>query len=299
MSNSTAAISREDYDGDFAGAGAPMAGAAADSPINLDFTDEHEGRHRAEAVREHVKRTRGHLLNMLTMIVMVAAAPVFWRVVFTGAGLTFAEVWPIASIEAWASGMLAMLSAVPFVVTFTLLAAITLFPPLWSVGHLMLYRRERDRDWRVAEAQAGERDPTAGARGYMNVFRLYARTKRRGIFTLLFGAAGIWWSAVGIVCFLLGSVAAPAGAVALAHGATAVLAFVAWVFVIYFGYDVGRRYVPGKVLVTKTLILSVLATTSQTNYTDAREAARELEADIVEEKPWWFYSYKKKPRRYV
>jgi hypothetical protein len=279
-----------------ASAAPDVVGAAA--PINLDFTDEHEARHRAEAVREHHKRTRGHILNMLIMIAMVAAAPVFWRGVFISAGLSFAEVWPIAAIEGWVLSLLNMLAAAPWVTPFIILIAVTLAPPLWSLGHLILYRRERDRDWRVAEAQAGERDPTAGARGYMQVFRLYARTKRRGIFTLLFGVAGIWWSTVGIVCFLVGTVNASAGNAAIIHVVAAVLALFVWLGVIYLGYDIGRRFVPGKVLVTKTLILSVLATTSQTNYTDAREAARELEADIVEEKPWWFYSYKKRPKRY-
>ncbi|MFQ5563532.1 MAG: hypothetical protein ACE5FO_08175 [Parvularculaceae bacterium] len=268
------------------------------TPINLEFKDEHEPRHRMEAVRSHFARARQHLLNITLSIAMIAGAPVYWRAIYSELGLSYSTFWPITSLEKWIASSLHLLNGVGGIVSLAALLTITVFPPIWSVGHLILYRRERDRDWRVAEAQAGERDPTSGARGYMKVFRLYARTKRRGIFTLMYGVAGFWWGLVGVFCFAIGVDGAP-GTIALGYLVTAFVAILGWLVVLYLGYDIGRRYVPGNVLVTKTLILSVLATTSQTNYTDAREAARELEAEIVEEKPWWFYSYKKKPKRYV
>jgi len=284
-----------DDDGVFA---AGEGDASVGGTLNLEFKDEHEARHRREAVRNHMSRARGHLLNMVFVTLMVIGAPVYWRVAYSELGLSFGDFWPLSALEMAGQNMLAALSALSRVWVRSVVLALTAAPPLILIASLWLYRRERDRDWRVAEAQAGERDPTSGARGYMKVFRLYARTKRRGIFTLLYGVAGLWWAAVGILSMTMASGEAQGGWLYYYAGGAAI-AVLGWLGVIYFGYDIGRRFVPGNILVTKTLILSVLATTSQTNYTDAREAARELEAEIVEEKPWWFYSYKKKPKRYV
>lgn len=281
---------------------AVLAAGEADVPagatLNLEFKDDHEARHRREAVRNHLSRAQQHLLNMALITLIIAGAPIYWRIVYSELGLSFGDAWPLSAIEAGGQKLLGVIDSSTGVVAHSLMLALTLVPPLWSIVFLWLYRRERDRDWRVAEAQAGERDPTAGARGYMKVFRLYARTKRRGIFTLFYGAAGLWWGAVGVLCLTMAG-GKLESAMAFVYLGAAVAAVLGWLVVVYLGYDIGRRFVPGNILVTKTLILSVLATTSQTNYTDAREAARELEAEIVEEKPWWFYSYKKKPKRYV
>ena len=283
------------------GIGASLNAAAPAQPgdkISLDFQDQDEARHRAEAVRNHLHRTQGHLIGIAIAIAFVALAPVFWRAIYSAFGLSFDALWTMSSVQAGAQSVLNIFMSLPVWAISLVVLIVTLGPPAGFIIRLSLYRWERDRDWRVAESQAGERDPTSGARGYMQIFRLYARTKRRSTFTLLFGAAGLWWTSVGIVLYLLGSMSAGSTIGATIQLCGAAVGFILWLVVIYFGFDVGRRYLPGRILVTKTLILSVLATTSQTDYTVAREAARELEAEIVEDKPWWFYSYRKKPKRY-
>lgn len=262
------------------------------------FEDKHEGAHRQRAVRKHVERFRGQAMLALAVVFAALLAPAVWRGVFLSFGAAYETVWPLAFFERpiallfngapWFSGVAVLVVA----------GAVPLLLLAFQVSYLILYRRERDRDWRVAAAQADAREPVESARGYMNIFRLYARTKRRAIFTLLYAVLAFWWGAAGILAFVSGGLAGQTSLAGYGFFVLASLTIFGGGVIGYLGYDISRRFVPGKILISKTLILSFLATTSQTDYSVAREAARNIEEDLIHEKPWWFYSYKKAPKRY-
>lgn len=255
-----------------------------------DFNDEEESRHRGEAVGVHIARAAKQLRDMGLAIFIVIAAPAVWRAAYSAAGATFDTPWtpPFLNIDVGLMSNVTVAAVWVFGVATTAIAGLT-------VVYLYWYRFERDRDWREAAAKADAREPEVSADGYMQIFRLYAKTKRRAIFTMLFGMVGIYWGAIGVFAAVEGK-AFNVTTIMLAGAATAQIA--AALLIVYRGFDIGRRFVPGKVLIRKTLILSFLATTSQTDYSAAQEKACELERAAVERKPWWFYSYRKKPANF-
>lgn len=154
------------------------------------------------------------------------------------------------------------------------------------------YRFRMYLEWREQSARADAREPETCSQGYMEMFRLYARTKRRATFTFLVGTAAVYSAGFGI--FL----ASRADITGLGLGlilAGAILEIIAGFMIVHIAFDISRKFVPGKVLVTKTLIMSFLATTSQTDYTDARQQSMDLQRSMRERKPWWFYAYRERP----
>lgn len=266
----------------------------------LELVDEDEAAHRLSAVREHRRRAFHQLRNGVLILTLTIFAPSFWRIIYSVSGLNDNTVWPLTDIEAMVAGVFIGANGVVKAILYVVSVAAPLLFTGWLVGYSLWYLRERDRDWRVAEALADAREPRDSAKGFMTIFRLYARTKRRATFTFLYGLLALWWSVMGLIMFADGSQGRMGDEFA-AYGLlfVAILLLPLSACIVYLAYDISRRFVPGQVLVTKTLIMSMLATTSQTDYTAARAAAHELEKDLMHEKPWWFYSYKKKPKRYT
>ncbi len=258
---------------------------------HVEFNDDRENEHRAAASRVHRSRWWRQARQSAFAGALFVLAPVFWMAALWLGGV--ADIGPMR-LPAADFGLLGAIGA----------AAMAVLPVVvlgWFRGWLVVYRIMRDQDWQVAENQSDAREPRTSAFGFMRVFRLYARTKRRAVFVTLFGVVALWWAATAVYALVAvgGLSAFTGGAGMLAVGATAlsapIIAGLA-MSILYVGYDISRRYVPGKILVRKTLILSMLATTSQTHYSDAERQAKELEADQIDEDPSLFYSYPKRPK---
>lgn len=242
-----------------------------------DRSDADNAAHRLRAVREHRARALRQILDSSLIVMLASLAPLFWFLV------------PKSIMEGNGLGIAGTHADILIAVVPAFAALATVVFGLW----LLWYRRENDKDWSENSAKADAREPRQSADGYMQLFRRYAKTKRRATFTMSYGVLSAWWALLGILAaaFLPFAVFTQTGVFA-----ASVAQMLAAFFVIYMGFDIGRRYLPGNVLVTKTLILSFLATTSQTAYQNAWDQSRKIETEIIDEKPWWFYSYRV-PRR--
>lgn len=238
-----------------------------------DRSDADNAAHRLRAVREHRARALRQILDSSLIVMLASLAPLFWFLV------------PKSVLDGNGTGIAGSHGDILIAVVPALAALATVIFGLW----LLWYRRENDKDWSENSAKADAREPRQSADGYMQLFRRYAKTKRRATFTMSYGVLSAWWALLGILAAILLPFAVPTQAMVLAASSVQMLAAF---FVIYIGFDIGRRYLPGNVLVTKTLILSFLATTSQTAYQEAWDQSRKVENEIIDEKPWWFYSYR-------
>ncbi len=262
------------------------------------LVDEDEAEHRIRASQEHRRRLFRQIRSGALIIVLAAAAVPFWHVAYYVAGLDEAVMGSLAGYELNIAKALVSANGAPKAILIGLFVVGPLLMVIVLIGYSYWYLHERDRDWRVAEAQADAREPKESAFGYMRIFRLYARTKRRAIFMVLYGLLALWWAGLGVWTYFSTGVGASSFlAYALLAQAVVLAPLAIWILVLAF--DVSRRFVPGRIMVTKTLIMSTLATTSQTDYAVAQAAANEIEKDLRHEKPWWFYSYRKASNRYV
>lgn len=258
-------------------AGATAAGGLV-APATFehdDATDADNRRHRLKAMRVHRSRALKQIVHASFIVVGSALTPLYWLLAST----------PDANLGV-ASDLLGPLALnMPIVFMLVLPGAALAFCALGALWLSAWYRRERDRDWTENTAKADASEPEQSADGYMQLFRLYARTKRRATFVMTYGVLSVWWSLVGFLTNMA------AGNLHLVLGMLAAQLAVS-IFIIYMGFDIGRRYLPGNVLVTKTLILGLRAATSQTDYQVALGEARKIEERIIDRKPWWFYSYR-------
>lgn len=264
-----------------------------------NLEDEDEAAHRLRAIARHRSRFFGQARTALLVVIFASIAPGFWRIVFTILGGQNAAPRTLSGVEQWiVDGLVSANAMIQVSVVYLFALAPIIFLGSY-IGLTVWYRRERNHEWDVAKALADAREPEDSAKGFMQVFRLYARTKRRAIFAMLFGITGLWWM---LSCFWAlaegGSATLSMQGVAFGLPLIAVIIGVLSIYCVYLAYDISRIFVPGKVLVRKTLIMSMLATTSQTDYTAARIAAHELEKDLIDDRPWWFYSYKKNPEQH-
>lgn len=248
-----------------------------------DAIDDDNTAHRLKAVAEHRRRALRQIRSALFVVLVASLTPVYWFLAFAA----------VERPEGLDKTVAAVLDMAPVWVAFALPTLGLVLTAGFAVWLIVWYRRERDRDWSENSAKADAREPKRSAEGYMNLFRLYARTKRRAFFTISYGVVSAWWSIFGMV---VNAVLVPTAPIYGVLFVICALQFAAAVLATYVGYDIGRRYLPGNVMVTRTLILSSLATTSQTPYKTAWEQSQESEAEIIDRKPWWFYSYKKARR---
>ncbi|MEM9619052.1 MAG: hypothetical protein AAF936_13940 [Pseudomonadota bacterium] len=263
----------------------------------LNLVDEDEIAHRRRAVGKHQGRYLGQVRSAFFVVILAVLAPSFWRIVFTSFGGDGASIGQLSRLEKpivnflMASHSFVQISIVYIFAALPVIALTGLI--LWTVW----YRRERNHDWKVAKALADAREPEDSAKGFMEIFRLYARTKRRAIFIMLYSAVGFWWMSSCFLALFEGG-EATLGMQNAAFGLPLIAAVIGVLSLacFYFAYDISRLFVPGKVLVRKTLIMSMLATTSQTDYTAARAAAHKLEQRLIHDRPWWFYSYRERPK---
>eukprot|EP00439_Symbiodinium_sp_Y106_P088945 s1_g1481.t1 len=243
-----------------------------------DATDADNKRHRAKAVRVHRSRALKQIVHASTIVVGSAATPFYWLLAST-ADVNFGGVSDLLSPVVNGSPLVFEIVIPGVVLGICVLGALW----LWA-----WYRRERDRDWAENTAKADASEPEQSADGYMQLFRLYARTKRRATFVMIYGVLSVWWSLVGLLAY------AAAGNIHIVL-ALVITQLAVSIFIIYLGFDIGRRYLPGNVLVTKTLILGLRAATSQTDYQVALGEAQKIEERIIDRKPWWFYAYRTAP----
>ena len=240
-----------------------------------DATDVDNRRHRLKAVRVHRSRALKQIIHASIIVVGSALTPLYWLLASTSD----------VKLDAISDILGPLVTEMPQAFILMLPGAALVFCALGALWLWTWYRRERDRDWAENTAKADASEPEQSADGYMQLFRLYARTKRRATFVMIYGVLSVWWSSVG----LLANVAAGNFHIALA---LVIAQLAVSIFVIYMGFDIGRRYLPGNVLVTKTLILGLRAATSQTDYQVALGEARKIEERIIDRKPWWFYAYR-------
>jgi hypothetical protein len=261
-------------------AGATAAGGLA-APATFehdDATDADNRRHRLKAVRVHRSRALKQITHATIVVIGSALTPLYWLLAST----------PDANLGIVSDMLGPLVTNMPIIFELVLPGAALAFCLVGALWLWAWYRRERDRDWAENTAKADASEPEQSADGYMQLFRLYARTKRRATFVMIYGVLSVWWSLVG----LLTNIAAGNLHIVLVLVAAQL---VASIFVIYMGFDIGRRYLPGNVLVTKTLILGLRAATSQTDYQVALGEARKIEERIIDRKPWWFYAYRTAP----
>jgi len=240
-----------------------------------DRTDIHNRIHRQQAVRMHRRRARRQIVSASFVMLAASLAPIYWSMNSNG-------MIDLRQVGEVLHQLAQKMPAVNALVVPGIAALLTILGAAWL---RLWYRRERDRDWWENAAKANAAEPQQSAQGYMELFRLYARTKRRATFVMLYGVLSTYWAVLGI-----------AASIDLGNGIAVLCAtgfhLVASLIVIYLGFDIGRRYLPGNVLVTKTLILGFRAATSETQYQDAVNEAGKAEVDIIDRKPWWFYAYK-------
>lgn len=148
---------------------------------------------------------------------------------------------------------------------------------IWTgyLGYLKWYMREKGKDWRENVQQANSSDPEECARGYMAVFRMYARTKRRATFTLVWGMSALYVGGWGV--FL----AIDAGATWMIISSS--LEIAAGIAVIVMGISISHQFLPGTVLIGHTLKLSIRAAASNTALMEAQSEAENIERseDVV------------------
>lgn len=275
-----------------------------EGPLNVgrphvDFDDPNEAENRRFATREHFGRWLRQIRDAVLALLLALIARDYWGVVAAASGLAsppgegssfFSNlIWSaVGAPDAAMSGPLLRwtLCGLPVLVLLAFLGWIQLY-----------YLQQRDWEWKLARQKAGSSTPRDCAIGYMQVFRLYARTKRRAVYLTLFGVVAAWWSIAGLIEISGSAVGVGAFGAAGVSIASAVLTGLLALRLTYHGYDISRRYVPGKTLVRRTLILGTMASTSQTPYADAEAQAKTIEAEELNREPDLFYSYPKRPKR--
>ena len=260
----------------------------------FDNKDKDEKRHRAQAVAKHRRRFLTQLLAVVTYTSLLMFAPIYWQSMINAGGYKFGPDWPMSIIEIWISSMLRQESASIPSLDFLIILFIPPFIVITMTAFLHLrYRFLRDQEWELRAAEAESNEPRTAAKGYMGVFRLYARTKRRAVFTLFGAIVWIVWAAVGYLMLSVADGEPVNFYVPWAIRSAQLVTVTSAVLMGFVAFDISRRYVPGKILVLKIMIMAYRAATSQTNYNEARLEAEKLQEEEIERKPWWFYSYRK------
>lgn len=225
---------------------------------------------RYTAVKEHRKRALRQIRSAALIVLLIALAPPL-RTFLCDIAAGTAEF-------KWLSARLPDEQIPPIIGNLNYL-----FFLVWVAyfGFLQWYMRERGKDWRENVQQANSSDPEECARGYMAVFRMYARTKRRATFTLLWGVSALYVGGWGI--FL-----------AIDNGASwmilsSSIEIAAGVAVISMGIYISQRFLPGKVLIGHTLKLSIRAAASNTALIEAQKEAEHIEIELKQDRPWWYY----------
>lgn len=245
----------------------PTATRAMDPAANAALMDEEL---LLAASREHRKRARKQVQSAILIVTLIAVAP------------TMREL------------LSDILNGNPYSPLFSKLIPAGKVPPvtgylnysfflIWLVylGYLQWYLRERGKDWRENVQQANSSDPEECARGYMAVFRMYARTKRRATFTMIWGVSALYVGGWGIVLGIQSgeNLMLLSSSLEIALGSAVIL----------FGVFIGQRFLPGKVLIGHTLKLSIRAAASNTALMDAQGEAESIETELKQDKPWWYY----------
>ncbi len=247
------------------------------APEEVELSQDEERRLRRRAVSSHRRRALRQILNSIVVVIVAASALPFWNSVAAiragGASSNDEATINLPGLGGWPVNML--------------LVIITAFVVAQCM-RLAWYRREKLKDWDTIKAMAAANDPETSADGYMQIFRLYAKTKRRATYAILTGVVWFWWALAGLYV-LSGEFFATAtipltGVLVLAQ---AIASFV----IIILGYAVGRSFLPGSILVYNTLIINFRAATSQTHYDRARQEAIRVQNEITQSRPWWFFRY--------
>lgn len=224
---------------------------------------------RQRAAREHRKRAIRQVRSAASIIFLVAAAPPLRNLLYQIAS---------GEVPAWLSDMLSG-AKLPTEIGYLNHS----FLLIWLVYliYLQWYMRERGKEWKEHVQQANSSDPEECARGYMAVFRMYARTKRRATFTLAWGVSAVYVGGRGIMHAISNDMSwmILSAAVETALG----------VAVILVGVSISQRFLPGKVLIGHTLKLSIRAAASNTGLVEAQEQAENIERELKQNRPWWYY----------
>ena len=276
-----------------------VGGASDPGRPHFDAEDEDELKHRRLAVAKHRQRFFRQAVGATVAAALILFAPIYWRGFLMACGYDFAGPdWPLSSVERNFASLLSMFGEhMPYLIFVVLLAAPALYVWAFNIWLRTRYRFLRDKDYELRAAEAESNEPKTSAFGYMGVFRLYAKTKRRAVFMLLNGVVWLVWGAVGAAAMMFKSGEAASAGQALFIWLGLLVVALGGAYKVILAYDISRRYVPGKVLVMKTMIMAYRAATSQTNYADARVEAEKFQKEVIREKPWWFYSYDKPPRQ--
>jgi hypothetical protein len=248
--------------------------------------DPDETRHRRRALVRHVTRWTRQLFASGVAIVIVLFSFPTRRVIanhFANQSIstTFVSSW-LAHIElvAWA--------ILPYVMPTIILLLIPLL--LW-------YLREQRRYWRLQIANAHSREPDVCALGYMGVFRVYTRTNRVAIFIGLFGLTAATSAIVGIFFGLSHISHIPTIYRAFLIIGLPILELLLSLALLKIGFEIGRSFVPGIAITKSTIVLALLAATSQTDYLEVQQHADVVAGKIRDDRPWWFYVFGKKLKR--
>jgi len=267
---------------EFADAGpATISDKEITAPEDVALSREEELELRRVAVNRHRNRALRQILNAFAVIFISAAALPFWNIALAAPGVTSIDFLGI-SIQSGAWGVWAVVILVAIIVAIISLQVVQL---LW-------YRREKLKDWDTFKAEAAANDPQTSAAGYMHIFRLYARTKRRATYSMLFGVVWLWWACAGAFVMIMNFSGSAASVILSLLISTQIIIAVC---VIAAGYIIGRSFLPGQVLVYNTLIINFRAATSQTHYDRAREEAIRVQNGIMRDRPWWFFRFHKIP----
>jgi hypothetical protein len=139
------------------------------------------------------------------------------------------------------------------------------------------------QNWAVAIGNAQQTiSPRNVTKGYTDMFNIYMRTKRRGY--LLAG-----WGLLAFVYVFMGVILNLRGGTPAFYWCSQFTVAALGVALIWLGYVMGCRYLPGDVIVRHTLALSIFAISDVTNVEEARLQAEKDAAQFVHENPWWFY----------
>lgn len=265
--------SETDDQQEFANGGTPGEQAFV-APEEVELPETEEAVLRRQAIMHHRGRALRQVFASIGIVIVAASALPLWTFVGGMRNGDFGDAIVNLPIIGGRS-----VEAVQWFVTGFI---------LFQFVRLVWYRRERLNDWETYKAEASANDPTTSADGYMRIFRLYAKTKRRAMYAILTGVVSLWW--VIAAFYALGAAriedaGLPITTVLLVTQAVASLGMLA------FGYAVGRSFLPGRTLVHNTLIINFRAATSQTHYDRAREEAIRVENTIKRRQPWWFFRY--------
>jgi len=272
-----------------AGADGTEGGEATDDQfINSLVTDvdPHEERNRRRAFVRHITRFTRQAITIACLLVFVSIAPEMHRKIVVDfashpAGLSEGTTWH-DQISYWKSASL------PF--------AIPAAQMILVIG-LLWYLREQSRYWRLKSAQSHQREPEICALGYMGVFRIYARTNRTAIFVKSFALATVYSALIALY------IALRRGGPNVGIWPWFVIAGIPLIEILMaavllkLSFEIGRRFVPGLVLSKATIMLAILAATSQTDYAAAEERAARIVVNYRDDRPWWFYVFRAKRKR--